>query len=408
VKDGTVDTADLKDGSVTNAKLAGAVVGLTNLLALTTKGDMLVFDTAHNRLAVGTDGQRIVADSAQAAGVRWATQYTGFKNLLINGNFDLWQRNAGRAVGGFAADRWNFAGTITGVVASAKDSTVTPDVSSTNTFKVTVTTAQASVVAGTNLFIEQSVEGTTFQQAAGKAVTLTFWVRSNKTGTYSVAFQNNAGDRSYVATYTVNASNTWEKKTITVTHSTTGTWLYDTGVGFRVRFVLAVGSTFQTTGGAWVGTNSLGTSSNVNFMDSTANVFNLSRVQLEVGDVASDFEQRPAGLEFLLASRYYAKTYDLDVSPGTVTQVGFITFSASGTGGDQFIATFPARMRASPTLTAYSPETGTSGKVRDYGINADQTGSPLASGQWGIRGASGVFVDARIYGLHYTADAEIT
>jgi hypothetical protein len=146
----------------------------------------------------------------------------------------------------------------------------------------------------------------------------------------------------------------------------------------------------------------------VNFLDSTSNVFNLSRVQVEIGDVASDFEQRPAAVEYTLASRYYSKTYDLDVVPGTVTQTGFITFSASGTGGDQFIATFPTRMRAAPTLTAYSPETGTSGKVRDYGINADQTGSPLASGQWGIRGASGTYVDARIYGLHYTADAEIS
>jgi hypothetical protein len=111
---------------------------------------------------------------------------------------------------------------------------------------------------------------------------------------------------------------------------------------------------------------------------------------------------------YLLASRYYCKTYDLDVAPGTVTQTGFITFCASGTGGDQFIQSFPARMRAAPTLTAYSPETGVSGKVRDYGINADQTASPLASGQWGIRGASGAYVDARIYGLHYTADAEIS
>jgi hypothetical protein len=212
VKDGAIDTADLKDGSVTNAKLAGACVNLSNLSALTTKGDLLVFDTAHNRLAVGTDGQRIVADSAQAAGLRWATFYTGYKNLLINGNFDLWQRNTGRAVGGFTADRWNFQGTITGVVASAKDSLTTPDVSSTNSFKVTVSSAQATLVAGSNLFLEQCVEGIGFQQAAGKPITLTFWVRSNKTGTYSVAFQNSAGDRSYVATYTVNASNAWEKR----------------------------------------------------------------------------------------------------------------------------------------------------------------------------------------------------
>jgi hypothetical protein len=140
IKDGTVDTADLKDGSVTNAKLAGACVGLSNLMALTTKGDLLVFDTAHNRLAVGTDGQRLVADSAQAAGVRWATFYTGFKNLLVNGNFDLWQRGTSTSPGSFAADRWKLSrARLRGVVASARRTAVNvPDVSSTNSFKVTV------------------------------------------------------------------------------------------------------------------------------------------------------------------------------------------------------------------------------------------------------------------------------
>jgi hypothetical protein len=406
VKDGTVDTADLKDGSVTNAKLAGAVVGLTNLTALTTKGDVLVFDTAHNRLGVGSDGQRFVADSAQAAGVRWATVYTGVKNLLVNGNFDLWQRGTSGSPGVYIADRWKLAGASAGTTTGAQDATNVPDSLTTYSFKLTVG-ATGSVVAGTNLFLEQPVEGLSFQQSAGKALTLTFWVRSNKTGTYCVAFQNSAGDRSYVATYTISASNTWEKKTITVTHNTTGTWLYDTGAGLRVRFVLAAGSTYQTTAGSWQAGNFLATSAQVNIADSTSNQWDIARVQLEQGDVASDFEQRPAALEYALAARYYFKTYDLTVAPGTVTQTGFITFAASGTGGDQFIHSFPVRMRATPTLTSYSPETGTSGKVRDYGINADQTSSPLSSGSWGIRGVSGAFVDQRIYGLQYTADAEL-
>ena len=87
--------------------------------------------------------------------------------------------------------------------------------------------------------------------ANARSVTISFWVKASITGTYTVAFRNSALNRSYRATYTINAANTWEYKTVTVAGDTTGTWLTDNGAGIRVGFTLGAGSDFIDTGNVW-------------------------------------------------------------------------------------------------------------------------------------------------------------
>jgi hypothetical protein len=167
---------------------------------------------------------------------------------------------------------------------------------------------------------------------------LSFWVRSSKTGTHCVAFRNGI-DRSYVTTYTVNAANTWEQKSVTVTGGliTAGTWDWTTGAGVSVTFALAVGSTFQTTAGAWQTGSFLATSSQVNCLDSNTNIFAITGVQLEVGSVATPFEHRPYGAELALCQRYY------EISSTSISVTG-------GSSVGTFLK-FAVEKRSIPTLT---------------------------------------------------------
>jgi len=138
---------------------------------------------------------------------------------------------------------------------------------------------------------------------------LTFWVKSPKTGTHCIAFQNSGQDRSYVAEYTVSAADTWERKTISVSFSETGgTWDYATGVGLRVIATLMAGTTYQTTAGAWQTGNYMGTAACAanNLLDNIANNFLISQADLRPSNTAPDsFVGRPPGLEKDLCARYY-------------------------------------------------------------------------------------------------------
>jgi hypothetical protein len=177
----------------------------------------------------------------------------------------------------------------------------------------------------------------------GRTFALRFRVRSSKTGVHCIAFRNSGLNRSYVAEYTVSAANTWESKTITLTGGliTAGTWDWTNGTGLEVCFVLAAGSTFQTTAGAWQTGNFLDTVNQVNCLDTVGNIFAITGVQLEVGSVATPFEHRPYQTELALAQRYF---YPSEVSLG----------NALTTTQADFVFVFKSQMRISPTMTQVS------------------------------------------------------
>ncbi len=306
----------------TGAKVTGAlevtgaasIGSISSLGIIDAKGDLLV-GTADNtvaRQAVGSDGQQIIADSAQTNGIAYASQQIG-KNAVINAAFDIWQRGtsfAAIANATYHADRWLWVNTTAGVVTISRDTDV-PTVANAGvlfnySLKVAVTTADASVAAGDVAAITQRIEGFVWRNFAQRALVLSFWVKSSETGTHCVSIRNSGGDRSYVGTYTVNAANTWEKKTVTFSASpSAGTWGYTTGIGATLDFCLIAGSTFQTTAGAWQTGNYLGTSAQANVLDTIGNAFLIAGVQLEVGSVATDFEVRPYPVELGMCQRYY-------------------------------------------------------------------------------------------------------
>lgn len=277
----------------------------------------------------------------------------GYRNAIIGGDFTTnpWQRGTSFpaiAGGAYSADRWNFGLTGSTAVLTILKTADAPTAAQAGTYTqhclhADITTAGTSIAAGDGVIIAQYIEGLNsasfgFGQAGSRFVTLSFWHKHTKIGVHCVSLRNSANDRSYVAEYTQDVTDTWERAEITIPVDTTGTWLYDTGIGLRVSFALMAGTTFQTTANTWSAGNFFATANQVNNLDNVANNFKIALVQLEAGSVATAFETRSVGQELSLCQRYwqnYSYYIRNDANAG----------GASFAGGYTHLVT----MRATPT-----------------------------------------------------------
>lgn len=308
------------------------------------------------------------------------------KNFIINGNFDLWQRNtsllltsAGASDKNYLADRWshtNFfaSGSITvsrsvDVPSSLKDATYSMSTQITTAASVAHATNNYSLNAGV-----YRMEGYDAAKLHGKTVTLQFWVKSSLTGLYSVAVGSNfdTATPSYVSTYTVNAANTWEQKSLTLLiDNTVGSFAKDNTQGLFVGFGLAarVGSTRETsTLNQWGVANSAYVASTANrtdFISTVGATIRIAQVKLSIGSQVTDFSGRgeTIGDELALCQRYFEKSYDLEVAPGTNLGAGYPMggqgWVVSAIGSDDTLIgssrPFLVIKRATPVVTTYSP-----------------------------------------------------
>jgi len=287
----------------------------SSINASTTAGVVTTADTS-GVLNIQTAGTTAIAiDASQAVtftnGANLPNTF-GFKNRIINGAMVIDQRNAGasttitNATDFFITDRFKFyrdvGGTLTG-----QQSTTAPT-GFVNSLLLTATSGVSPSAAQLNFF-QQIIEGLNvgdlgWGTASAQTVTLSFWVRSSVTGTYSISLSNSALNRAYVATYTINAANTFEQKTITIAGDTSGTWLTTNGVGLRVYFDLGSGSNYNLTANAWGGTFGTRTSGSVSWFATTSATFYITGVQLEKGATATSFDYRDYGRELALCQRY--------------------------------------------------------------------------------------------------------
>ncbi len=278
-----------------------------------------------------------------------AQGFTG-RNKIINGKMEISQRGSSfpAIANSYGLDRWFYSNSGSGVVTISTQA----DVPSSNEFqtslRVLVTTADATQDAGDYSVVGQRIEGANVRDLIGKTFTLSFWVRSAKTGIHCAYFKNSGSDRTYVMEYTVNAANTWEYKTLTVTGGliTAGTWNWTTGIGIEVGFTLMAGSTYRTTANTWQTGDFLATSN------------------LELGSVATPFEHRIFGLEL-----FYAQRYCHGINEGTAGQYPALGQIQNSTLA-QVTLYFPAIMRGAIAF---------SGVVGGFNIWANATQYSISS-----------------------------
>ena len=279
------------------------------------------------------------------------------KNLIINGAMQIAQRGTSAtgvtAYGYHTVDRFtqHFINCGTWTVSQDTDA---PDGFS-NSLKLACTTADASPAAADKVSIQQRIEGQTLQQLAkgttsAKSVTLSFWIKSNKTGNIQVGLYDLDNTRQIANTVTINSSATWEKKTITFAGDTTGTLDNDNNLSLLAEWWFDSGTDYSsgsvpTSWEAVVDADrSAGTT--LALADSTSNYVNITGVQLEVGESATEFEHRPYDTEFQLCQRYFKYFVN---HPGSGRQA-FITGMVFSTSVAYSAITF-LPMRTAPTVT---------------------------------------------------------
>jgi hypothetical protein len=345
------------------------------------------------------------------------------RNRIINGAMMIDQRYAGSAntIGGgsYVLDRWLGANATDGTI-SIQQVADAPS-GFYNSMKFTVGTADTSIGSSQYSFFRQAIEGYNVADldwglSTAKSATLSFWVKSNLTGLFSGNLASTGHDRCSAFTYTINAANTWEYKTVTITGDTTGTWNKTNSVGAYLHFALAVGSTYvQSATNTFQAGTFLGYTGTTNLFATSGNTFQITGVQLEKGSAASAFEQLQYGHILALCQRYFEKSYDTLTAPGTVTSSGVVyaTITSDSAGSLVSHVSFSVPKRTGPTITLYNASfASTTGTWRYARSGVSETSYNMVSLYPGTRAFScygntvAAWTPAYQYG-HWTADAEL-
>ena len=262
----------------------------------------------------------------------------------------------------FSCDRWQQWTSQSGKYTVQRSSTAPTGF--VNSMLATSSSAYA-VLTGDYFAFSQQIEGNNVADlawgtASAATVTLSFWVRSSLTGTFGGAVSNSAVTRSYPFSYTITSANTYEQKTITIAGDTSGTWLTDTGIGFRVWFGFGVGATYSGTAGSWAGADYRSATGATSVVGTNGATFYITGVQLEKGSTATSFDYRPFGTELMLCQRYYCKTFNTSTAPAQNTgsyDGSFMAVSINAAANTGLVINwqFPSEMRAAPSITTYCP-----------------------------------------------------
>jgi len=279
------------------------------------------------------------------------------RNLIINGAMQVAQRGTSSTSSAYqTVDRIKLATSASELAFTQSQASEGPSGFS-KSWKFTVTTPETTLDASDVVYLKYAVEdydlqGLGFGTSDAKTITLSFWVRSSVTGDYAFTLYQADGNKGYNTVYTVNSANTWEYKTITISGNTADVINADSGIGFDLYFVLSSGSTYRSNSSmrdTWAAYISAGFAygQTAEVMTTSAATWQITGVQLEVGDTATPFEHRSYGDELAKCQRYYwrppsgAQFFAYQYQPGyRMTQVRM-----------------PVEMRSTPTVT-YTPSGG--------------------------------------------------
>ena len=311
------------------------------------------------------------AELAKMGEVMTNSQIGGRRNMIINGAMQVDQRNGGSSYAqinsAYNLDRFrgnSFDGGATTGKFTVQQSSTAPDDFS---HSLLVTSSASTADASNNIFnIEQLIEGyntahLNFGSSSAKTITLSFYVRSSLTGTFGGALKNSARNRNYPFTYTINSANTFERKEITISGDTSGTWIGSTnGMGLWVSFGLGVGSTYSGTANAWGTGDIFSATGATSVVGTNGATWYITGVQLEVGQ-ATPFEHASSfGEQLALCQRYMHRWDGTTGGNNTLLCMGF----TSSTDRARGVYTYPQTMRDSPSLSATGDYRFFEGSVR--------------------------------------------
>lgn len=343
------------------------------------------------------------------------TAVHGRRNLIINGAMTVAQRGTSftsAANNTYPVDRFRvYRNGMDNLVYDLSQSSTAPE-GFANSLKLDVTTAETASADNENLKIVTRIEAQNIQHllyntSNAKSVTFSFWVRSSTTGTYAIEIYTADPNRQITNTYTINTADTWEYKTVTFVGDTSGAINNDNGIGLDISWFLSVPSNYNSGDStSWRTYNNDGRGyGQTADVASTTGDFYITGIQLEVGDTATPFEHRSFSEELQLCKRYYEKSYNHDDAPANTSGRGRLGFYPYGFNSNaRFPFRFTVEKRANPTMTAYSSNNGTSGKMNDGGGN-DYSVSFTAIGTNGAEMVGSQTEDG-FFG-HWTASAEL-
>jgi len=305
-----------------------------------------------NTINAATSGQAVAVDIQNPR---------SFRNLIMNGAMTVAQRGTSITTGTGNFDKYTLDGWKVATHSTDQlNLTVTQEAMGTalpgfaSYIKVSPNVAESANDSDEYTFLRHSIEAQDLQHLAygtssAKSLTLSFWVKSNTAGTASITFEKHDAPAYYITrTYTINTSDTWEKKTVTIPGLTASVINNDNGQGLNIYWFLSAG-----TGPQSVDLTSWSTYSNddwiyghaINLTDSTSDYLALTGVQLEVGSYATDFENTPKSYELARCQRYlYIEKADNGDYMGLN---GLVTTDAAVNAN----RTLPVPMRAIPSYT---------------------------------------------------------
>jgi hypothetical protein len=276
----------------------------------------------------------------------------GNKNLIINGQMTIAQRSTAahnEGNGYFSLDRWRQQKVNQDQFTYSVEQVSDAPSGFSKSLRVTTSTAETALASDEYSRIYQSIEGNNLERIGfgtsdAKPTTLSFWVKSSITGNWSASFYVNDANVIYSQAYTINAANTWEYKTITFPAYTTAGPNIDNTQGSIIVFGLFAGSGINTATTNWTTysvANLLG-GQTANLGGTLNATWQITGVQLEVGEKATDFEHENYGTTLAKCQRYYWQAVGS----------GPHYYATQYSSGYRFVQVdFGQEMRATPTVT---------------------------------------------------------